>query len=366
MKCPKCDHEQLSETECEACGIVFEKFLKMQQRLERPATDASRRSTALASSIRRPRWLNALIGIAVVWTLSAVALHLFATPGSVGKTAGSPFKTASLSGIAKQLHAFKQPGNAIETSQLATVFIETPWGAGSGFFIDTSCQIITNKHVLTIDDEEIEGLRQRVRMLDYFIQNKNREIQDAEGNSPFVTDPTLSREMNAYIQAQKAKNDTLTEQHAELQRRLEAIEANRNNPTYTVTLFDDSSHTVTGATFSEKHDLALLQLKESECPCLKPGNSKALRTGQPVFTIGNPMGLAHTVTSGIVSGMRTHEEHTFIQTDAPINPGNSGGPLIDAQGRVIGINTMILDGTEGIGFAIPIETALKEFPELRR
>ena len=67
--------------------------------------------------------------------------------------------------------------------------------------------------------------------------------------------------------------------------------------------------------------------------------------------------------TGILSGYRQAAEHSFIQIDASINPGNSGGPLIDAKGRVLGINTMILRDTEGIGFAIPIETAFEEFPE---
>ncbi|BCL61343.1 hypothetical protein DGMP_20360 [Desulfomarina profundi] len=74
------------------------------------------------------------------------------------------------------------------------------------------------------------------------------------------------------------------------------------------------------------------------------------------------MGLRHTVTSGVFSGYRKRKDgQIFLQTDAAINPGNSGGPLIDENGFVYGVNTMILRGTEGIGFAIPIEKVYEEF-----
>jgi S1-C subfamily serine protease len=75
--------------------------------------------------------------------------------------------------------------------------------------------------------------------------------------------------------------------------------------------------------------------------------------------------MAYTLTSGVFSGERRDEAATrFLQTDAPINPGNSGGPLITEDGRVIGVNTMVLRGTQGIGFALPIEAVLEAFPEL--
>lgn len=77
--------------------------------------------------------------------------------------------------------------------------------------------------------------------------------------------------------------------------------------------------------------------------------------------MGCPSGLRHTVTAGIVSGYRRYGDDLLIQTDAPINPGNSGGPLIDSRGRVIGVNSMIIQGTEGLGFAIAIQDVWKEF-----
>jgi len=109
-------------------------------------------------------------------------------------------------------------------------------------------------------------------------------------------------------------------------------------------------------------DLALIKIKSgTDFPVLKFGSSDALKVGQWVVAIGSPFGLEHTVTAGIVSakgrviGSGPYDD--FIQTDASINPGNSGGPLINLKGEVVGINTAIVAGGQGIGFAIPVDLA---------
>jgi S1-C subfamily serine protease len=104
-----------------------------------------------------------------------------------------------------------------------------------------------------------------------------------------------------------------------------------------------------------------------------------VQVGEPVLAIGNPFGLSRTLTTGIISALQRKitapngfEIDNVLQTDAPINPGNSGGPLLDAQGDVIGINSQIetggggSDGNVGIGFAVPINTAKSELPELEK
>ncbi|ANA39441.1 peptidase [Geobacter anodireducens] len=120
----------------------------------------------------------------------------------------------------------------------------------------------------------------------------------------------------------------------------------------------------------EKLDLALLKTDaKEELPTAKMGDSDAIEVGEWVMAIGNPFGLAETVTAGIVSakgrviGSGPYDD--FIQTDASINPGNSGGPLFNAKGEVIGINTAIIAGGQGIGFAIPINMAKSIIPQLR-
>jgi Do/DeqQ family serine protease len=122
-------------------------------------------------------------------------------------------------------------------------------------------------------------------------------------------------------------------------------------------------------------DIAVLQIPAGNLTAVPVGDSDRLQVGDFVLAIGNPFGLGQTVTSGIVSalgrsnlGIEGPEGYeNFIQTDASINPGNSGGPLVDLQGRVVGINTAILapsGGNIGIGFAVPIDMARRVMDQL--
>ncbi|MCF8024648.1 MAG: DegQ family serine endoprotease [Desulfobacteraceae bacterium] len=118
-------------------------------------------------------------------------------------------------------------------------------------------------------------------------------------------------------------------------------------------------------------DLALIKIKPDEnLPTLSLGDSSKIKIGEWILAIGNPFGLDHTVTAGIISakgrviGAGPYDD--FIQTDASINPGNSGGPLINMQGEVIGINTAIVASGEGIGFAIPSNLAKDIISQLKQ
>ncbi|MER3446568.1 MAG: peptidase [Candidatus Dadabacteria bacterium] len=119
-----------------------------------------------------------------------------------------------------------------------------------------------------------------------------------------------------------------------------------------------------------KTDLALLKIEpKRKLQAVTFGDSDKLQIGDWVIAIGNPFGLGHTVTAGIVSakgrvlGLGNYDD--FIQTDAPINPGNSGGPLFNLQGQVVGVNTAIVEGGQGIGFAIPINMAKDVVEQLK-
>ncbi|NEU76719.1 PDZ domain-containing protein [Hassallia byssoidea VB512170] len=135
--------------------------------------------------------------------------------------------------------------------------------------------------------------------------------------------------------------------------------------TVTVTLKD--GRTFDGKVLGEDRitDVAVIKIAANNLPTIALGNSETLQPGEAVIAIGNPLGLNNTVTSGILSATgrsgsdigASDKRVDYIQTDAAINPGNSGGPLLNAEGQVIGMNTAILRGAQGLGFAIPINTA---------
>lgn len=112
-------------------------------------------------------------------------------------------------------------------------------------------------------------------------------------------------------------------------------------------------------------DVAVVKIEANNLPIVAIGNSDQLKPGEWAIAIGNPLGLDNTVTTGIISATGRSSSAVgvpdkrvqFIQTDAAINPGNSGGPLLNASGQVIGMNTAIIQGAQGLGFAIPINTA---------
>jgi S1-C subfamily serine protease len=133
-----------------------------------------------------------------------------------------------------------------------------------------------------------------------------------------------------------------------------------------VTMHNRKKYKATVVGTDPAHDLAVIQIKAPDLVPSVLGDSRNLQVGQKVYAIGNPFGLAGTMTRGIVSSIRPVREPNgatiddAIQTDAAINPGNSGGPMMNGHGEVIGINTMILSSVgqnAGIGFAIPINTA---------
>lgn len=127
------------------------------------------------------------------------------------------------------------------------------------------------------------------------------------------------------------------------------------------------------------NDVAVLKIKGKNFPYLELGNSNKVELGQQVIAIGNALGEFHdTVSSGIISGLSryikatdqlTHQAERLrglIQTDAAINPGNSGGPLVDMEGRVIGVNTAMVMTAQNIGFAIPVNYAKKDLEEVKK
>jgi S1-C subfamily serine protease len=158
------------------------------------------------------------------------------------------------------------------------------------------------------------------------------------------------------------RGDILTSYHV--------IEGADRDTGVTVQFADDVSRRASVVGQDPSDDLAVLRVDMSTVPRVDPlrlGDSSTVRVGDPTLAIGNPFGYDRTLTSGIVSALQRQIQapngfsiDNVIQTDAPINPGNSGGPLLDAAGRVIGINSQIAangNANVGIAFAVPIDTA---------
>ena len=152
--------------------------------------------------------------------------------------------------------------------------------------------------------------------------------------------------------------------------------ANASGTKILVTLNDGTGRKLPGTIIGADHttDVALVHIDAPNLPVAHLGSSQGLVPGQMAVAIGNPLGFRFTVTHGVVSALgrpinddqegRVYEN--LIQTDCAINPGNSGGALVNLQGQVIGINTIVASRAQGIGFAIPIDTALRVADELKR
>ncbi len=146
----------------------------------------------------------------------------------------------------------------------------------------------------------------------------------------------------------------------------------------TVTLEDGTQYEARLVGYEADYDIAVLKIDapSAKLPPVPVGSSSDLQVGQKVFAIGNPFGLDHTLSTGVISGLNREIASPsqriirgVVQTDAAINPGNSGGPLLDSSGRLIGMNTAIVSSTQssaGIGFAVPVDTINKVVPSLIR
>jgi S1-C subfamily serine protease len=278
--------------------------------------------------------------------------------------------------------------NPIEKAALATVAIKSSLGYGSGFFISNAGHIITNKHVVRITgqqarqiddhfsrvDDQAETMKARFATEQGRIDDYQKRLDELKKQADHEVNPSNRK---AYQDEYRLRKKELDRWKADYRKRKQKFqsqfnqyESNRGdfeydrsvaalNQSFNIILVDDTQLYAHLVAVSENHDLALLKVDAGQTPMLHPGPAHGLAQGDPVYAIGNPAQLRNTVTSGIFSGY----EGSFIQTNAQISPGNSGGPLIDPNGKVLGINTKKKYGGafEGLGFAIPIHIALREF-----
>ncbi|MBT0961442.1 trypsin-like peptidase domain-containing protein [Denitromonas iodatirespirans] len=309
-------------------------------------------------------------GVALVVIIGAVlVLRPDATEAPVqAAQVATPSATSSepKEGLAGKLGKSHPPGNPIEAARNATVFIQTPWGnLGSGFIMSADCLVVTNRHVLHFDSAGALRAAQQSPAIAMEFRRRQAELQQdlkdllekyreetrrsGKGSGAALT-------LKLKIDAVQEDLRTLPESVREhINAEISKTELYARTATYKVSLVDGTTFDVNQIRYVEERDLATFRLPASHCPYIKRGRSEQLRQGERLYTVGSPSGLTYTVTAGIFSGYRQEGDRRYLQTDAPINPGNSGGPLITESGDVVGVNTAILMGTQGIGFAIPVE-----------
>ena len=368
MQCPKCHHEQSDREQCEACGIYFAKYAQHQ-------ADAAQRAAEPADEIPSGHgrvWAKravalAVVAVLVVWGVTRqggdTETPAAAEPAAPVAAAPAGPQPGGVSARLAQTHA---PKNAIEAARNATVFIRTPWDAfGSGFIVDRECTVVTNRHVMQFDAARARAVARQPEVVADEIGRQREELLEQLATLEAEHEAMAGRyggnsgeavTVEYKIRKLREKMRTLPERAREAL----ADEVSRQalyarTASYTVSLVDGTEYQVSDVSLSEQDDLARFRLPDADCPFIPMGSSSALRQGQPLYTVGNPAGMPYSVTGGVFSGFREHDGVRYLQTDAPINPGNSGGPLITAQGHAVGMNTAVLLGTQGIGFAIPSE-----------
>ncbi len=380
MDCPKCGHQQIDTVQCASCGIYFAKYVQQQALL------ASRAHPDGADTASRPRFgwgaiaVTAIISAALAWLLvrGHSAAPGPAAPAGVTTSAGPVTPAAAtavaaavqLKGLEAQLAKNFPARNAIETARNATVFIKTGWGMGSGFIIDADCHVITNRHVVETDgtwvaNKVVDTPEMRARLAVVEQQLRAGIVQQMQLRQSLIGQPGTNLQVIEIEERIQTMKQDLADLPARVKGDIKDKVQGSGVSGFSATLVDGTEFNALHAEYADNHDLAVFRLPADHCPHLWAGNSIGLAQGERLYTIGNPSGLAYSVTSGVFSGERGAGAQRYLQTDAPINPGNSGGPLIRENGQVVGINTLVLQGAQGIGFAIPIEAIYQEFGQLR-
>jgi hypothetical protein len=230
--------------------------------------------------------------------------------------------------------------------------------------------VITNRHVVETDgtwvaNKVVDTPEMRARLAVVEQQLRAGIVQQMQLRQSLIGQPGSNLQLLEIEERIQTMKQDLADLPARVKGDIKDKVQGAGVSGFSATLVDGTEFNALHAEYADNHDLAVFRLPADHCPHLWAGNSIGLAQGERLYTIGNPSGLAYSVTSGVFSGERGAGAQRYLQTDAPINPGNSGGPLIRENGQVVGINTLVLQGAQGIGFAIPIEAIYQEFGQLR-
>jgi hypothetical protein len=211
--------------------------------------------------------------------------------------------------------------------------------------------VITNRHVVETDGARVANtvassaeMRARIAVAEQ--QLRASIVQQLQLRRSLVGQPGTNLQAIEIDERVQAMKEELADLPEHVNRDISEKVEGSGRSGFTAMVVDGTEFNSLHAEYADNRDLAIFQLPANHCPHLEPGSSGTLAQGERLYTIGNPSGLAYSVTSGIFSGNRGAGQQRFLQTDAPINPGNSGGPLIRENGEVVGINTLVLQGAQ--------------------
>ncbi len=312
----------------------------------------------------------------------------------VTKMKGMVDCNGGLRDLKKELYETYHPKNDVDAAAMATVTVISSIGTGSGFFISDNGYLLTNRHVIRGDERQAEAIDEATDYIDDQVEIAEEDLYIRE--KQLAREKTILDEMKAYIDKMSQRSSQREKLEKQYQERREYYQVLKEDFERKQTRFNSrkkkyetektdyaTRQAVAGVNrhfkitlknkeilyaylvrASSAHDLALLKINGCKTPFIYPADMNRVAQRQKVWAIGSPLKIADMMKDGTVSGF----SNGYIQTNAQIYPGNSGGPLVNEQGQVIGINTLkeLTRNFEGMGFAIPIDTALGEFErELR-
>ena len=325
MQCPKCGHQQAGVSECEECGIIFAKFRERQESLlsaqKKTSAQENQKASAQSSGWVMPAGviLGLALGLGGYWLgthkgeQAAVVRDEQVVPAaepsearavaSASRAKVSPSsKGSGGSVLAKQLDEKFPANNSIEAARNATVYIKSPWGSGSGFFVDNEGHVVTNKHVVEPEKEMVRDLREKKEHLAADIEAARHNINYLKKNLPNMHDKDLLGQVRRQIEVRSEEIAKANVTLKKMEDELKAFE-NSSQDDIKVILVDGSEYQVGGVNLSSNYDLALLSVLTMDSPYVRLSpDSMQMEQGEKVYTIGNPSGLRHTVTAGIISG----------------------------------------------------------------
>ncbi len=293
--------------------------------------------------------------------------------------------------LKKELYEKYHPENDVDAASLATVTVTSSIGTGSGFFVSDNGYLLTNRHVIRGDEQQAEAVDQAIEYIDDQVEIAEGEFELRE--KQLAREKIILDEMKAVIEKSSSRSSQKEKLEKQYRERLEYYQALKKdyerkqasfktdkekyregktdyanqqavagvNRNFKIMLKNKEILYAYLVRASSSYDLALLKVDGCKTPFIYPAGMNRVAQRQKVWAIGSPLNIADTMKDGTVSGFT----NGYIQTNAQIYPGNSGGPLVNEKGQVLGINTLkeLTRKFEGMGLAIPIDTALDEFAQ---